>query len=1140
VNRWFFILACIGFFIFVGLSSAQQQPGVTPGIIIPGQPTIYPGVTGMAAQQPSVQQAPALTTPTPAQTTQQPSIQKPIQQMPAQQQPTQQQIDMYKSLTPQQQMIIQQELGKSGGALTPEAIEALKSRQEFQGITPEDIIKGQQILEKKDTEKRLYEPTQLKVIEEKTKEEKSLFNRLRTFGQYQDISIDLKPFGYDFFKEAVIKVITDRKDIPVPSKYVIGPGDEVKILLWGRVNAQYNLIVDRNGNITIPQIGPVPVAGLTFEDMSKHLIKQAEQIIGANIDITMGALKSIPIFVLGDVKRPGAYTVGSFATITDALLIAGGPTDIGTMRNIQLKRGEKVVSTFDLYDLLLKGDKSKDVILMAGDVVFVPVAGPIVGIAGNVKRPAIYELKDKLDLYSLFELAGGIIPTAYTQQIQVERIVKNEKQIVVDINDKDLSASKEILLQDGDLIKIFSIVEKDVNVVFLYGNIKRPGKYEYKEGMRIRDLIRDESDLLPETHLDYALIKRLKPPSFEVSFLPINLKGLFSTKENIYNIELKPQDTVYVFSKWFFQPRPYITIEGEVRDVVLSNLNDMSFGVLKNLGIVNSESIDVEKVKMLGITDINSMKFSELRKFGVLDITNINLEDVKKVGISYIDNLKVGELIQRGVINAKNINLDEAKKFGIININDWKIGDLKKITKLEYLGINEAKLEIQKKFIEIPLKDNMTIRDAILSSGGLTKDAYIYEAELYRTDNVSKKISLHKINLKKALDGDKDSNIVLKDNDRIVVHSIWGYSYKKTVSIDGEILKPGSYEYAEGMTVKDLVFAAGNVLESAYLDNADISFQIIDKDNTAIIEHRSINLKKALEGDPNHNISLMPYSRVFIKKIPDWRKEQFVTIGGEVRFPGRYFIKKGEKLSSLIERAGGYTDKAYLRGAVFTRERVKELQKKTLEEMAIRLEKDLMSESSLRLSTAISQEEVLGIRAQQEGTAKLIDALKKTQATGRIQISLAHPRLLKGSEFDIELEDGDNLYIPAKNNVIFVAGAVTVPGSFLYNESYDHDMYINKAGGFTKYADTKNMFILKVDGSAIKIPSRFITWSNANERWELTAFGEERKMLEPGDTIVVPEKLEAIAWMRSIRDITQILMQMAITGGQLKYIYKRD
>jgi len=904
---------------------------------------------------------------------------------------------------------------KSGGTLTPEAIEALKASPEFQLLTPEDVIKGKEALEKKEKEAEKKEPEkkisetlpEKKVIEE-TKGEETLFDRFRKVGGYQDIPLNIRPFGYEFFREAAVKVITDRKDIPVPSQYVIGPGDEVKILLWGRVNAQYNLIVDRNGNITIPQIGPIPVAGLTFEDMSKHLIKQAEQIVGANIDITMGALKSIPIFVLGDVRRPGAYTVGSFATLTDALLIAGGPSGIGTMRNIQLKRKDKVIVTFDLYDLLLHGDKSKDVILQAGDVVFVPVAGPVVGIAGNVKRPAIYELKDKNDLHTLLNLAGGIIPTAYTQQIQIERIIKNERQIVVDIDDKNLDKAKNIALQDADFIKIFNIVDKEANIFFLFGNVKRPGKYEYKQGMRIKDIIKDNLDLLPETYMDYALIRRVAPPDMKSEFIPFNLGKAIIDGHNDHNIPLMPMDNIFIFSKWFFKDRPYATIEGEVR--------------------------------------------------------------------------------------------------------------------------RPGRFE---------LSLNARVKDIIYLAGDLTRDAYLYKGEILRI-NKNNEYSRIYFNVEKALQGELSENILLQDRDRIIIHSLKSYIYAQKVSIDGEVFKPGEYQYNEGMTVKDLVFAAGNVLESAYLDAADVSFQVIEYGKSARVEHRKFNLRKALEGDPNHNILLQPYCRVFIKKIPDWRKEQFVKIDGEVWFPGRYIIRKGETLSSLIERAGGYTDKAYLRGAIFTRVRVKELQQRTLEDMAIRLEKDLMADSQLRLSTALSAEEVAGIRAQQEGTHRLIDALKRTQATGRMNISLAHPRLLKGSEFDIELEDGDSLYIPTKNNVVLVHGAVMVPGSFIYNEKLDHEAYINKAGGFTRYADTKNMFILKVDGSAIKIPNRFITWSSENARWELTAFGEERRMLEPGDTIVVPEKIEAIAWMRGLRDITQILMQMAITGGQLKYMYRSN
>lgn len=781
----------------------------------------------------------------------------------AQQQLTPQKTDALQRLTPEQRKAAEGVMQEKGGVLTPEAVEALKSKPEYKGLKPEDIVKGKELLEQKEAGKKepekkepekVLSSAEKKVITGET-EGKSLFDRIRGVGVYQDISTALRPFGYEFFQDAAIRVITDRKDIPVPSQYIVGPGDEVKILLWGRVNAQHNLVVDRNGNITIPNVGPIPVAGMTFEQMSKQLITQSQQMVGANIDITMGALKTVPIFVLGDVKRPGAYTIGSFSTVTDALLIAGGPTGIGSMRNVQLKRKDRVITAFDLYDLFLKGDKSKDVILQAGDVVFVPVAGPLVGLAGNVKRPAVYELRDKLDLQSLFDLAGGIIPTAYMQQIQVERIIRTERQIVIDINDKDFTKAKDFILQDADLIKVFNIVDREVNVVFLDGNVKRPGKYEYKAGMRLKDLIKDETEFLPETYYDYALIRRIEPPEMNTRFVPINLKEIFSSGDKSRNPELKPQDTIYVFSKWFFRDRPSISVEGEVRRA--------------------------------GSFDLNV---------------------------------------------------------------------------------------------------NMCIRDAILMAGGLQRDAYNKEAELYRTDKKTKDVTILRFNPEKALQGDDLHNMLLQDMDRIVIQSMLGYAYKKLVYIDGEAMKPGVYQFAENMTVKDLVFTAGNVLDSAYLEDANVSFQIIDEGKSARLDHRSINLRKALEGDAEHNLVLQPYSRLFIKRIPLWRLEQFVNLTGEVKFPGKYIVRKGETLSSLLERAGGYTDKAYLRGAQFLRTRVRELQQKTLNEAVVRLEKELMAESTLRLSTALSAEEVAGLQAQQMGTQKMVDALRRTEITGRTAI----------------------------------------------------------------------------------------------------------------------------------------------------------
>jgi polysaccharide biosynthesis/export protein len=1092
----------------------------------------------------------------------------------SQQMTSQQQAAAARNLSPAQQKAVQTELGKSGGTLTPEAVEALKRRPEFQGLSADDVLKGKEQLEKKEAERRpVGRPGERWSLSEK--KDKSIFDRLRAINAYQDISTDLRPFGYDFFQDAAVGVLTERKDIPVPNEYIVGPGDEVKILLWGRVNAQHSLVVDRNGNITIPQIGPVQVAGMSFERMSQQLIQQANQIVGANIDITMGSLKSIPIFVLGDVKRPGAYTVGSFATITEALLTAGGPSGIGTMRNIQLKRKDKVITTFDLYDLFLKGDKSKDLILQAGDVVFVPVAGPIVGIAGNVKRPAIYELRDKFDLGILFALAGGIMPTAYTQQIQIERIIKAERQTVLDINDKDLTRAQHIMLQDADMVKIFNIVDRETNVVFLYGNVKRPGKYEYKNGMRIKDLLKDQSELLPETYFDYALIKRLEPPSSAPNLIPFDLKQLFSKDEKAYNMELRPQDTLYVFSRWFFRDRPYVVVEGEVRGIILNELDELRFGELRKQGLLDMSEKRIDDLTRTSMTNLDEMKLSELRRRGLIEINEIKLDEARKVlsetkpdkakkvdalngddrrleeirrlggttdetrrMAADLDQMKLSELRRMGLVEVSDRKLDELKRSGTTNLEEMRLADLKRQGLVSLLGLDESRLYAIKRSLEIPFKANMTIKDAILAAGGLTRDAYTDEAELYRIDEGTKKVTLRKFSLGKALDGNIANDIKLKDFDRIVVHSVWGYAYKKTVSIDGEVFRPGTYQYAENMTVKDLIFSAGNVLDSAYLEDADVSLQVVEDGKVAKLEYRTINLTKALEGDPAHDLVLQPYSRVFVKRITDWRREQFINLVGEVNFPGRYIFRKGETLSSLLDRAGGYTDKAYLRAAVFTRIKVRDLQRQALSETVARLEKEMMAESTSRASTALSPEEVAGIRAQQEGTRALIESLKKTEPTGRVIVRLAHLRLLKGSEFDVELEDGDSLYLPTKNNVVSVTGAIMSQGTYVFSEALTYKDYIERAGSFSRYADAKNIFVLKADGSAMRVPGGFINWSSYNSRWHVGAFGEEPKTIEPGDTIVVPEKIQTVAWLRTIRDVTQILSQVGIFAASMNFILK--
>jgi len=1017
----------------------------------------------------------------------------PGQQMPSLEKLTPQQLDFYKRLTPAQRRLLEAELAKTGGRLTPEVIENLKDRPEFKDLSSEDIAKGKQLLEQKGKiAEKPHEKKKILEIEKRVNDEerkgKSLFDRSRKVGKYQDISTDLLPFGFDFFNQSAVRVTTDRQDIPVPLKYVIGPGDEVKLLLWGRVNAQYNLTVDRDGKITIPQIGPLFVAGTTFEDMSKQIIKQSEQIVGTNVDIAMGSLKTIPIFVLGDVMRPGSYTIGSFATITDALLLAGGPSEIGSMRNVQLKRKGQLVTTFDLYDLLQKGDKTKDMPLMAGDVVFVPVTGPLAGIAGNVKRPAIYELRGRYDLENLIDLAGGIIPTAYTQQIQVERIIRNERQVVFDLNDKKLEKASVVKLQDADLVKVFSIVDMNVNAVYLNGNVKRPGKYEIKKGMRISDLIKSSEELLPETNFDYALIKRSNPPGMEKIMIPFDLGGLLFKKEDAQNIELKPLDQIFIFSRWLSQDKPVIYVEGEIRGDCNAEQG----------GKPDSRSIDIPSL-------IDEMKAIE--------------EDLKKRELFSLAGMfhELGsEAETQGRIQTDSLR---ALRYELI-----KAGRTETANRILVI---ESKI---KNVCHIAFFDNMKLADAILISGGLTKDSFLEKGEIIRKDKNANFQTLY-FNISKAMSGDPENNLPLRNEDRIVIHSIWEQVYKKSVSIDGDVAKPGSYQFTEEMTVRDLVFKGGNILESAYTDEAEISSTYAEGRKTLKTDRKIINLKKALAGDPTHNIILKPNDRLLVKKIPAWDNMKYVTLTGEFRFPGRYTIQPGERLSSLIERAGGYTPLAYLRASYFTRNTVRNIQQKSIEDMAMRMERELLSESAARVATSVTGEEMQAKRAEAEMKQKLIAYMRQLKATGRMTIALTHLRMLKGSLYDIEMEDGDTLNLPKKNSVVNVVGAVMSEGSHVYNEKWDYRDYISLTGGFARYADESNVFVIKVDGSARKLSRGFTEWNNRQERWELNAFGQEHKQIEPGDVIVIPEKTTTIAWLREIRDITQILMNTAVTAG---------
>ncbi len=349
----------------------------------------------------------------------------------------------------------------------------------------------------------------------------------------------------------------------------MGPGDSFTVTLWGRVSAQYSVTVDRNGGVALPEIGVLKVAGLQFAELEEYLEHEfSRKHKDFKMAVTMDALRSIRVYVVGQAEVPGSYTVSSLSTVINALFAAGGPSRDGSLRKIRLLRAGQEAKTIDLYNFLLSGDKSSDVRLQDGDTIFIPVIGPVVGVAGNVKRPAIYEMAGPTTLEEMLEMAGGVTYAGSLQRVQVERVQRHEKRIVVDfdMSARDRSQSQQAaldtMLQDGDLIKVFPVLPVEHNVVHLTGHVYRPGKYQLKPGMRLSDLLTSYEVLKPQADLSYGEIIRLVRPDYHRRVIPFEPGKVLAGDES-ENHTLVAFDTVRIF-RWDEREKTIVSISGLV------------------------------------------------------------------------------------------------------------------------------------------------------------------------------------------------------------------------------------------------------------------------------------------------------------------------------------------------------------------------------------------------------------------------------------------------------------------------------------------------------------------------------------------------------------------------------------------------
>ena len=304
----------------------------------------------------------------------------------------------------------------------------------------------------------------------------------------------LQVFGRKLFDE-VPTTFAPLDRIPVPTNYVLGPGDELLIHVWGKIDLDTRVTVDRNGQIFVPTVGTLTVAGLRYEQVQSSLHSAIATLYkDFDLNVTMGQLRSIQVFVLGSARQPGVYTISSLSTLVNALFTSGGPSATGSMRHIQLRRNDQVITEFDLYDLLRRGDKSHDVQLLPGDVIYIPPAGQQVAIIGSVNEPGIYEIKGDETVASALSDAGGATNLADEDRVLLERIENHEGRQAESFAMDDSGLKRT--LRDGDLLRVYPLSPRFDNAVTLRGNVGQPGRYAWHNGMRVSDLIPNRQFLL--------------------------------------------------------------------------------------------------------------------------------------------------------------------------------------------------------------------------------------------------------------------------------------------------------------------------------------------------------------------------------------------------------------------------------------------------------------------------------------------------------------------------------------------------------------------------------------------------------------------------------------------------------------------
>ena len=824
---------------------------------------------------------------------------------------------------------------------------------------------------------------------------------------------NLERFGSNIFSKNV-STFAPVDNIPVPAGYVLGTGDSVSVVIYGNDNLETTLVINREGQVNFPLLGPIVLAGFSW-DAAREYIEQRvkDQLIGTSVSLSLGRLRSINLFVAGEVASPGNFAVSALTTITQAIYVSGGISEIGSYRNIQVRRDGQLVATLDLYDLLLKGSLVDDLRLQSGDVVFVPVAETLVGIAGAINRPNVYELANGESVRDLLRMAGGLKADAIRSKATLRRLSSSLSLpylAQLDLNDIEI---EKLGLANGDSLYIDSTPNKLDNPVFFQGAVERQGMAAWLPNSRISRYINDlDRDLSSDVDLSIGLIaRRLDEKSLGIEIIQFNPQAVIEGAQNDGNPVVYKYDEIYFFSL----NKPRVPLLASVT------------------GRLESQSSQLDRAPLIEV--IGAIK--EQGKFPIPS-----------------GSFHVSDLI-RLIGGESALDIDVDLKASLL---------VSRQSSFTRLGVKSFSLE---KALEAPHSEN----DPSISA---LDRVFIFE-------------------LANSGSGSERSEKLNKVIEELVLTSE-EQGAPNILTIAGEVYAPGVYPLINDGDLLSQLQLAGGVTSDAYTQGIEIQRKILGPS-----QNMSTVIEQSLLEGPGTAV-LRPRDFVTVKRIPGVSDNARVTMLGEVRFPGVYGIAEDERLSSVIERAGGLKPSAFARGAVYTNEQAKLQQLKELDSFLNQVSRYRLSKDS----------ENIGVSG--ESYAQLGRNTLEQSISGRIVIDLEG--ILAGEDVnDPIMYDGDRIEVPNEPGSISILGEVFQPSTQIYEESFSFKDYLELAGGPTKFADIKRAYVIAADGKIEGV---------AQSSWLLS---KARNEIKEGDTIVVPTDLEYEKPLEKYGAVTSVIFQ---------------